>query len=682
MVCADKVVDVHSADVSEWLQGLSALPKKTGGKRQKYRASYIDCICAFDIETSVLPHVRSHDGHDGPQAIMYIWMFQAGERFTIVGRTWEEYAELCAKIDARADELDAMLVVWDHNLSYEFQFLSGVQSPGQVFATKARKVLRAEFGRMEYRCSYLQTNMSLDAFTHKMGVSHGKLSGQLDYSKIRYPWTDLSDQELAYCVNDVRGLVEAISAEMEGDGDTLYTIPMTSTGYVRRDCKRAMYPLKKWTDSLQPDAELYKLLRDAFWGGDTHANRYYAGMVLEDVHSVDMASAYPAVQLTEHFPTTKFFHERAILGRLKLNLRMRRAVVCRIVLYDLELTEQHWGFPYLPRSKCSYIAGGVYDNGRVLQCQECVVAMTDIDLKIMRREYRWSGMRVLDLWSAHYGQLPKKLTDVVYKYYEAKTSLKGVSGQEVYYMKSKNKLNSVYGMTAQKPVRDDVAYTETGEWLTTPVLDEELQQALDENRRSLFLPYQWAVWTTAHTRKRLRYALHAAGEHAVYCDTDSVKYVGEIDLGRLSGDLMQLAKAAGAYATDPKGRVHYMGVFEQEKDYAEFETWGAKKYATTYKKGGKITTTIAGVSKQKGGLELMLWGGFKAFQPGFRFCLAGGSDLVYNDNPDCPPLEIDGHMLEITKNVAILDGDYTLGLTAEYARLLGYDMEAVDYETF
>lgn len=682
MVCADMVVDVHSADVSEWLQSLSSLPKKTGGKRQKYRASYIDCICAFDIETSVLPHVRDCAGNVGPQAIMYIWMFQAGPHFTIIGRTWEDYAELCRKITARADELDAMLVVWDHNLSYEFQFLSGVQTPGQVFATKKRKVLRAEFGRMEYRCSYLQTNMSLDAFTHKMGVAHGKLSGQLDYSKIRYPWTALSDQELAYCVNDVRGLVEAISAEMESDGDTLYTIPMTSTGYVRRDCKRAMYPLKKRTDSLQPDAELYKLLRDAFWGGDTHANRYYAGMVLEDVHSVDMASAYPAVQLTEYFPTTRFFHERASLDRLRLNLRMRRAVVCRVVFYDLEITDQHWGFPYLPRSKCVYITGGVYDNGRVLQCLECVAAMTDIDLKIMRREYRWSGMRVLDLWSAHYGKLPKKLTDVVYKYYEAKTSLKGVSGQELYYMKSKNKLNSVYGMTAQKPVRDDVAYTETGEWLTTPVSDDDLQQALDENRRSLFLPYQWAVWTTAHTRKRLRYALNAAGEHAVYCDTDSVKYVGDIDLDALNGELMQLAKAAGAYATDPKGRVHYMGVFEQERDYAEFKTWGAKKYATTYSKGGKITTTIAGVSKQKGGMELMLWGGFKAFRPGFRFCLAGGSDLVYNDNPDCPPLAIDGHALEITKNVAILDGDYTLGLTAEYARLLGYEMEVADYETF
>lgn len=682
MVCADKIVDVHSAEVSEWLESLAVLEKKTGGKRQKYRVSYIDSICAFDIETSVLPRVCDRTGNFGPQAIMYIWMFQADRYFTIVGRTWEEYAELCRKIDARANDLDAMLVVWDHNLSYEFQFLSGVQTPGHVFAVKARKVLRAEFGRLEYRCSYLQTNMSLDAFTHKMDVAHGKLSGQLDYSKIRYPWTALTEKELAYCVNDVRGLVEAISVEMDGDGDNLYTIPMTSTGYVRRDCKRAMFPLKKWTDKLQPDGELYKLLRDAFWGGDTHANRYYAGMILEDVHSVDMASAYPAVQLTECFPTTKFFHERPSIDRLKLNLRMHRAVLCRIVLYDLEIVDKNWGFPYLPRSKCAYISGGVFDNGRVLQCRECVVAMTDVDLEIMRKEYKWTGMRVLELWSSHYGKLPKKLTEVVYEYYVAKTVLKGVLGQELYYAKSKNKLNAVFGMTAQKPVREEVSYTEAGEWLTTSVPDASLQQALDENRRSLFLPYQWAVWTTANTRKRLRYALHAAGENGVYCDTDSVKYLGNIDLTALNSELKQLAKKAGAYADDPKGRTHYMGVFEREKDYAEFETWGAKKYATTYKKGGKITTTIAGVSKQKGGLELMLWGGFKAFRPGFRFCLAGGSDLVYNDAPDCPPLTVDGNVLEISKNVAILDGDYTLGLTAEYARLLGYDMEVVDNATF
>lgn len=118
-----------------------------------------------------------------------------------------------------------------------------------------------------------------------------------------------------------------------------------------------------------------------------------------------------------------------------------------------------------------------------------------------------------------------------------------------------------------------------------------------------------------------------------------------------------------------------MGVFEDEKPYAEFMTWGAKKYATTYKKGGKIATTIAGVNKKLGGLELMIWGGFSVFKPKFRFCLAGGTDLIYNDDPHVNDLEIEGHRLQITKNVVIKDGEYTLGITAEYAKILGYEME-------
>ena len=59
-------------------------------------------------------------------------------------------------------------------------------------------------------------------------------------NKIRYPRTKLSRHELEYCINDVRGLVEAVKAQMARDGDNLYTIPMTSTGYPRREMKRAM----------------------------------------------------------------------------------------------------------------------------------------------------------------------------------------------------------------------------------------------------------------------------------------------------------------------------------------------------------------------------------------------------------------------------------------------------------
>lgn len=661
----------------QYLDTVKELPAKNGKRSKKRGRKYADILCAFDIETSILPYIRDMSGIVGPQAIMWVWMFQLGPDVTIVGRTWEEYKNLCAAIEDFCRDHDLHWVVWVHNLAYEFQFLSGIfpVTNDKVFAVKPRKVLRLDIGHMEYRDSYLQTNMSLDAFTHKMGVLHGKLAGELDYKKLRYPWTPIQDNELPYCLNDVRGLVEAVSAEMEIDGDTLYTIPMTSTGYVRRDVKKSMWPIvDRMVQPLLPTPELYILLLDAFWGGDTHANRYYSGKLLEHVKSADKASAYPAAQCTDLFPVTRFVHEEPSAGALRKCIMRRRAMVMRIAIYGIRQKYAWWGFPYIPFSKCQYTEHAVLDNGRVLSADRIVLACTDIDFEIIRKEYCFDGIKVLDLYSAKYGRLPRKLTDVVKKYYTAKTELKGVSGQELYYMKSKNKLNSVYGMTAQKPVRPVVEYDGTS-FTETPIDRAQLPAELAKAYKSAFLPYQWAVWTTAHVRKSLKDLQWACGRQGVYCDTDCVKYVGNVDFRPINNDLRRKAKAAGAFATDPAGKVHYMGVFEQEQEYAQFMTWGAKKYATTYKTDGPITTTIAGVNKKLGGKELEENGGFAAFRPGFVFRKAGGTDLIYNDSPDVEPLEIDGHALEITKNVVILDGEYTLGITAEYAKLLGYEME-------
>ena len=683
MICSDKIVHVQDFDDQSAPQDVRVLEKKKGGMLSKHRGRrYLDILCAFDIETTTLHHVRNRAGEDTKQAVMWMWQFQFGDAFTVTGRTWDEFRQLCAKIDRACRSKDAVLVVWVHNLSFEFQFLSGVFSVSdeQVFATKKRKVLRLDIGGIEYRDSYLLTNMSLDAFTHKMGVAHGKLAGVLDYKKLRFPWTPVDDLELAYGVNDVRGLVEAISAVMELYGDDLYTIPMTSTGYVRRDVKRSMYPIiNRVVKPLLPGPDLYKLLIDAFWGGDTHANRYYVGQKLENVRSADKSSAYPGAQCCDLFPMSPFRREDPSPDRLRVLLRRRRAVVCRIVLYNVRQRYTWWGFPYIPRAKCSIVEHGMYDNGRILSCDACVLACTDVDLQIIAKEYIFEGIKVLELYSASYGRLPKPFVDVVEKYFNIKTTLKGVEGQELYYMIGKNKLNSCYGMTAQRPVRDDVVYTGST-FETVPVTDKDLPAKLEEAYKSAFLPYQWAVWTTANVRSSLKDAQWLCGERGVYCDTDCVKYLGDVDFSEINRRQRARAKATGGVATDPAGVQHYLGVFEQERGYAEFMTWGAKKYAVTYEKGGPIEITIAGVNKRKGGPELDAAGGFKAFRPGFVFRDAGGTDLIYNDDPDCDPLMIDGHRLDITRNVVLLDGEYTLGITMEYAALIGYERSNTDNE--
>ena len=91
-----------------------------------------------------------------------------------------------------------------------------------------------------------------------MKVEHTKLSGEkFDYSKKRYPWTELTDYELQYSVNDTIGLLEAMYKRMILSEDNLYTLPLTSTGYVRRVTKKAMYGWAKKNKYLFPDIKVF-----------------------------------------------------------------------------------------------------------------------------------------------------------------------------------------------------------------------------------------------------------------------------------------------------------------------------------------------------------------------------------------------------------------------------------------
>lgn len=631
---------------------------------KKARRRYLNTVCAFDIETTRLPN--------SDQSIMYVWQFQLGTEYTIIGRTWKEFADFMRKLSTYLH--GAYLVVYVHNLSFEFQFLRGIYDfeSSDVFCMKSRKILRATMMQSyEFRCSYIHSNMSLLEYTKKMKVQHVKLSGDdYDYNKKRYPWTELTDEELAYTIHDVLGLVEAVTVEMEHDGDDLYSIPLTSTGYVRRDIKSAMlkYGRNKILP-LMPDYEVYKLLREAFRGGNTHANRYYVDKIVENVHSMDRSSSYPDVQCNCKFPIKPFFKDENhdIEHALDLIHRREKACLMRIALNgNIHLSDKYFGCPYLSRDKCRKIKDAVYDNGRILEASYLETSITDIDLDIILSEYDFDDIVILDLYWSDYGMLPDAMREQIINYYYYKTDLKDISGMEVYYMKSKNKLNSIYGMSAQDPVKESIIYDEFD------YLVEELEpeKVLEQFNRHAVLPYQWGVWTTAWARYRLEEGIRLAGDNFVYCDTDSVKYVGDIDFSELNQKLRNNSMINGAYAVDRSGDFHFMGVWEHDADYVQFKTLGAKKYAYRYEKGGQTHITVAGVSKKKGAKEITEKGGLEAFEEGFIFREGGGNELVYNDLEKALEMEIEGNPIKITSNVTIKPSTYKLGITQEYRKLL------------
>jgi hypothetical protein len=626
---------------------------------------------------------------------MYVWKWQLGLDYTIKGRTWTEFLAFCKALCENLKPHE-YICVFVHNLSYEFQFLRGIYDfkPEEVFALDSRKVLKLTmFDHIEMRCSYLHSNMGLAEYLNKMGAEHHKLSGDdFDYTKMRYPWTELTPLEEEYTDNDVLGLVEAVDIEMRHDGDNLYSFPLTSTGYVRRDAKQAMRQVSHtFVKNQLLDFVIYEMCREAFRGGNTHANRYYAGTVLHGVKSDDRSSSYPDVQCNCLFPVSEFFHVGDIEydDLLKLINVRKKAVIMRVSLTNVRLHDIYWGAPYISRDKCRNIRNAIYDNGRILSADYLETTITDIDFRIILSEYDFDDFVPFDVAHARYGKLPTALIKTTIQYYVSKTELKGIDEMELYYIKAKNKLNSIFGMSAQDPVKQTIDFID-GEFKERVEPKEAL---LDRSNRKAFLCYQWGVWVTAWARYRLEEGIRLAGDGFVYCDTDSVKYLGDVDWTEYNNQRIHDSKISGAYAKDPKGVTHYMGVFESEGEYFEFSTLGAKKYCYRKKPDSPLQVTIAGVTKSKGGNELEQAGGITAFKPGFIFGReggekdgkeikggAGGTESIYNDNPEITSYTAEDRTIPITANVVIKDSTYTLGITAEYERLLEISQKGVDLQ--
>lgn len=642
-----------------------------GLKKEKQR-TYLSIVSAFDIETSRL---------NEDESFMYIWQAQIGP-YTVTGRSWKEFFRMMERLAAGLDP-QVYMVFYVHNLSFEFQFLQGKYhfKEDDVFCLDSRKILRCDmYDHFEFRCSYIHSNMSLAMFMEKMGVPEEARKTKMDYDMIRYPWTPLTPDEITYCVNDVRGLVKAIEIEMAHDGDNLYTIPLTSTGYVRRDVKKAMREVSRdWIKSMLPDAEIYAMLREAFRGGNTHANRYFAGQLIRGVQSEDRASAYPEAQCNALFPVSGF---RVIRGEidmeyvLDLMIRRKKALLLRVALHDVRLSDPYWGCPYLPIDKVRHLYNYTADNGRILNAEYLETTITDIDLRIILEEYDFSGMEILSCAYAKYGRLPNILVHTIESYYLLKTRLKGIKSEEILYTKSKNKLNSIYGMSAQNPVKGDIKYR-NGEYVAE---DYNVLEKLEAYNKRAFFPYQWGVWTTARARERLEEGIRLVhdtpGAEFIYTDTDSVKYTGEVDWTEINDIRIEESTESEAYADDPKGIRHYMGVFEDDGFYTEFATLGAKKYAYRTP-DNELHITIAGVNKKYGAAELERSGGIKAFlspvdpedpKP-FTFKDGGGTMIKYNDQ--VRRYHHNGtHKVFITPCATISPTTKTLSVTREYGDLI------------
>lgn len=685
---------------------------KTVRKKGKNSVSYIAIPATFDIEST------TKDGEQ-PEAWMYHWQFCFGSTVCF-GRTWEKLIEFLERLGAALDlGYGKQLVIYVHNLAYEFMFIKDFMHIDSLFAREAHKVIKftaclkkdyentinrignvsretSAIPFFEFRCSYFLSNMSLSKFCENSKFcTHYKLVDTYDYKKIRTPITPMKLEELAYCYNDVRGLEECILSKLDDERDTLATIPLTSTGYVRRalraECRK--YPsYRDLFEMLMPTVPIYKLLRQAFRGGNTHASRYYADAIINDVYSMDRVSSYPACIATDLYPMTPFVkYEPQSFDKLILDCcKEKNAIIMRITLFDVEVRDDVT-VPYIDFAHCiAYSKNYINDNGRVLSADWITYACTELDFLIINNQYSYNTERVewLEGYKAEKDYLPQPIVDIMLKWYDKKTQLKDVDGKEYEYAKSKNKLNSVFGAMVTDICQGEVEYID-GEWTKT-MPDEKSAIAAYAASKNSFLLYQWGVYITVNARYELQCMIDACGYDFVYGDTDSVKFINKKHIESFEDRNNYLLSKKQKYRNysdrlneDGSTTRYTLGLWDDDGHYKKFKTLGAKKYAyiapEKNKKTGKIEdvlhVTVSGLSKEKGAAELARGNGLDDFKIGKIFTDSGRTVSYFNERDVHTIKVVDyyGKECEFTtaSNIAIVDTTYTLGISDEYAAVLG-----------
>ena len=606
--------------ISSLCEHVNCFPvSKDGKKRLVYNIP-----AAFDIE------VTSFEVGEEKNAIMYAWTLGVLNWVTY-GRTWKQFTDLLRAIELSLRTDETNLIVYVHNLPYEWQFIRHRISWEKVFFLDARKPVYAiSTAGIEFRCSLKLSNKSLDNTAKdlkKYQVS--KMVGDLDYSLLRNDKTILTEKELKYMENDVRVVLSYIQEKIEQDGDIL-SIPLTNTGYVRKYCRDACFGerskkgyYKKKMSRLTLEPEEYIELKEAFQGGFTHANANKVDKVYEKVASYDFTSSYPAVMIAEGYPMSKGVYVGTVdLDGLKKYMQSYCCLFRCKIEYLVSITEVEHP---LSASKCRNVDYGIEDNGRLVTAAKLETTMTEQDFLVMSKFYTWQSFEIFDLIVYEREYLPKAFIRAIINLYKRKTELKDVEGEEINYMILKNMLNSAYGMTVTDIVREvyeyseEFGYTQNMSGMTKEEYMHELEIQIEKYNKSWnrFLFYPWGVWVTAYARKNLFSGIYSIGSDYIYSDTDSIKFTNpekhkpyfENYNKRILDKLKRTCDILSIDFDDlsPKnkwGKVKPIGVWDFEGVYEEFKTLGAKRYLVRNSKPDKETgsyykLTVAGVSKVK-----------------------------------------------------------------------------------
>ena len=560
----------------------------------------------------------------------------------------EWYRGIYKKYHLEPTHIKKRLITFIHNLSYDISYLYPYLLELPEFDDEYTGIIEApnKFlsfvrGSLEFRCSYRLSGMSLEKWGNEMHVMHPKQIGLYDYDAILYQDDKIDDASQKYDLYDVLCLKECIEKQLEHFKDDLTSIPLTSTGYVRRalrrSCKKDKRYRKKYFEDNRLDPELFDIIQTAYAGGYTHNNRWYNDLLIRkgrtyiyhptgqkikvnNIRHRDFKSHYPTqMQYPLPLGRPQLIYENYMGYPMSIDDIMEMwpefTSFCIMRIYQADIKDEAISMPFMQYAKCfnQDIEYKRLDNGRILnikgQFDMCIDTLT---LKIIAKQYNLE-YEILKVYRMENMILPRCILDVVDKYFKGKSDKKntyeelerlyGKFDERTIYaafllMNDKKMLNGIYGCTAMNPLRTEIRANQFMEFYITKEYEskEEIAAGLEKYYagRNNFLPYSISGAITSAARYELFEFIEAIGyERCLYCDTDSIFYISDEKTEKRVEALNAHKKAFAPFVELDNGKHEYYNHFGLEPDCKAFKGLHAKCYGVVTDKG--LELTIAGV---------------------------------------------------------------------------------------
>ena len=626
--------------------------------------------------------------------------------------------EFCECLQMISDRLQGNhTIVYFHNLSYDYEFLKAFflteyGSSTHSFFLDSHKILFCSYfcndKTITFKDSYMLYGAGLATFCKDMKVPHPKLEDSFEYSKVRNAGIEnFEQQELEYAERDVVALSECISYfAFELSVGNIHELPLTKTGIPRRETFQVANKAgHNWYNGMTAkklfyyvsfyNEDMFNFAYDAYHGGFTRCavsvanytkkvvnggfnkldvdikNKYMIQYTDCNIEAYDFASSYPFCMIGYKYPMGKWRDREVTIDYL---LQDDVAVIAQFDFTNIRLKDIDCPFPLLQLAKLQNTDSDINNieqsNGRVVRADHAVITLTNVDFRLIYQYYDWDACIInRALVNDNVDYLPKSFRNYIWQCWHDKSEAKALKLGDSITALRKIKLNSLYGMTVQYPMKPEIV--ESANLNSFEQNPPKAYEKYIQGYRTI-LPYAWGIYITSYAQARLFELINCTQNpfhDFLYSDTDSVYSLhwDKQKLGALNIKSLQMLEASGYGILDINGRKFLLGEAEFDGSYKAGTFIHSKCYAVQYSNDSRnkpaedtVKITVAGVPKKFG---TALFDSLDDFKIGYLF---QGDKIrkntkCYINRENKPLIEQDGAGDYYSFSCDLVPCDYLLG---------------------